>query len=124
MENKIGSTTFKTSVNDTFPYIESTIIKLDNNLEWWKKNYKELEELVANEVNGIISKPIEIKIRFIIYNGPDENVYNVEWNGPAIEFLFMETSDRFALKVKNKIGTNWKGRRLVTDENKLIILFE
>jgi len=124
MKKRMGSSTFINSVKDTFPYIESAIVVLDNNLSWWKKNYESLEETIANEASGLAENPTEIKVRFTVYSGPDENVESVTWNGPAIELTFIEKSDKFVRDLKNRLGTSWEGHRLITDENKLIILFE
>jgi hypothetical protein len=125
MEKEYGTITFLNSIKDTFPFIESTIIVLDNNFNWWKKNYEILEEKLANISSGIADKPIEILTRFTIYNGEDENVKAVKWNGPAIEFTFLETSSEFAIKVKNQLGkSTWEGHKLITEDNKLFILIE
>ena len=124
MKKLIGSTTFTNSIKDTFPFIESAIVVLDNNLSWWRKNYEDLEEEIANEANGLADQPVNIITRFTVYSGPDENVESVKWNGPAIEFTFIEKSPNFVRDVKNAIGNNWKGHRLITDDNKLIVMFE
>lgn len=124
MEKEYGSVTFLNSVKDTFPYIESAIMILDNNLNWWKSNYKILEELIANEVRGAASSPLKINVRFIIYNGPDENVQYVKWSGPAIEFTIVEGSLQIVDKVKKSLGNLWEGHKVLTDENKIIIMFE
>jgi len=125
MKKEYGTITFSNSIKDTFPYIESAIFVLDNNLNWWKKNYELLEEKIANIARGIADKPITIITLFTIYNGPDEKVESVKWTGPAIEFTFLETSSEFPKKVKKQLGENtWEGHKLITEDNKLIILFE
>jgi len=125
MEKEYGTITFLNSIKDTFPFIESAIIILDNNLNWWKKNYKLLEEKIANISRGIANKPMTIRTRFTIYSGNDENVKSVKWNGPAIEFTFIETSSNFALDVKKQLGENtWEGHKMITEDNKLFILIE
>jgi len=124
MKKRIGATTFNNSVKDTFPYIESAIIILDNNLAWWRKNYQVLEERLANEANGLANESVTVVTRFTVYSGPDENVEYVKWNGPAIEFTFLEKSPNFVRDLKNKIGNQWEGHRLITDDNKLIVMFE
>ena len=124
MKKRIGATTFTNSIKDTFPFIESAIVILDNNLSQWRKNYEKLEELIANEANGLADKPVNVVTRFTVYSGPDENVESVTWNGPAIEFTFVEKSPGFVRDVKNAIGPNWEGHRLITDDNKLIVMFE
>jgi hypothetical protein len=124
MEKKYESVTFLNSIKDTFPYVESAIIVLDNNLNWWKKNYEVLEQQLSNAVRGIAKTPVEIRARFTVYSGPDENVKTVTWNGPAIEFTFFEQSPMLVEKVKNTLGNTWEGHKLITDDNKLIVLFE
>lgn len=124
MKKRIGATTFSNSIKDTFPYIESSIIILDNNLSWWRKNYKQLEEELANTSNGVATEPVNIVTRFTIYTGPDEAVESVKLNGPAIEFTFVEKSSKFVRDVKNSLGKTWNGHRLITDDNKLIVMFE
>ena len=125
MEKEYGSVTYLNSIQDTFPYIESAIIILDNNLNWWKKNYKVLEEKISNIANGLINKPTKVNIRFTIYNGQDDNVQSVKWTGPAIEFTFLETSDQFANDVKTKLGGNtWEGHKLISENNTLYVLIE
>ena len=125
MEKDFGIITFLNSIQDTFPYIESAILVLDNKLNWWKKNYKTLEEKIANISAEIANENKSVSVRFTIYNGPDENVQSVKWSGPAIEFTFIETSNDFANKVKNKLGENtWEGHKMFVDDNKLFILIE
>ncbi len=125
MEKEYGTVTFLNSIKDTFPYIESAILVLDNNFNWWKKNYEVLEKLVANIARGIAEKPVQIRTRFTVYSGPDENVEAVKWSGPAIELTFFENSPEFVKKIKEQLGGNtWEGHKLITEDNKLIILFE
>lgn len=124
MKKRIGATTFNNTIKDTFPYIESAIVVLDNNLRWWKNNYQELENLIANEANGIASEPVQVVTRFTVYTGPDETVESVTWSGPAIEFTFIEKSSKFVRDLKNSIGNTWEGHRLITDENKLYVLIQ
>jgi hypothetical protein len=125
MEKNFGTVTFTNSIADTFPYIESAIFVLDNNLNWWKKNYKVLEEKIANIIRGVADTDTKVLVRFIIYNGPDEIVKSVTWNGPAIEFTFLETSDKFAKKVCEQLGEKtWEGHKIITENNKLYVLIE
>ena len=124
MEQAYDSVTFEDSIKDTFPFVESTILKLDNNLAWWKKNYEKIEQLIAEKARDISSNPITIRTKLIIYNGPDENVKTVTWSGPALEFSFLETSSSFVRSVKKSIGNTWGGHKLITSENRLVILFE
>jgi hypothetical protein len=124
METKYDTVTFQNSIKDTFPFIESAIVKLDNNLSWWKKNFEEFEKLLANEITRASKKYIDVDTKLIIYNGPDENVETVTWSGPAIEFTLIETSDSFVREVKEGIGNTWKGHKLITSGNRLIVLFE
>jgi len=123
MEKKYGSATFLNSIKDTFPYIESAIMIMDNNFNWWKSNYELLEGKIANEARGVADSPVKISTRFIIYSGPDENVDAVKWSGPAMEFSFVE-DPLIADKVKKSIGNLWEGHKVLTEDNKLIIMFE
>lgn len=124
MEKKLETVTFLNTIKDTFPYVESTIIILDNKLGWWKKNGELFEQELANEIRGLASTPIDVRTRLIIYSGPEQQVQAVQRIGPALEFTLQEVSSEFVLKVKNKIGNTWNGHRLITDENKLIVMFE
>lgn len=124
MEKEYGTVTYLNSVKDTFPYIESAIIILDNNLRWWKNNYEVLEQELANEIRGVADEPIEVRTRFTVYSGPDETVESVVWSGPAIEFTLLDVSPITVKKVQQALGNNWHGHRVITDENKIIILFE
>jgi len=124
MEKEYGTVTLLNSIKDTFPYVESAIMILDNNFNWWKANYETFEEVLANEVRGVAKEPVQIRVRFTVYSGPDENVQVVKWNGPAIEFTFIETSPDVVLKIKNNIGNTWEGHKLMTEDNKLFVLFE
>lgn len=125
MEKDFGTSVFLNSISDTFPYIESAIMILDNNLNWWKKNYSVLEQKIANIIGKISDETVNVRIRFTVYSGPDENVKSVKWSGPAIEFTFIETSDEFARKVKDELGQNtWEGHKLIVEDNNLYILIE
>ena len=96
---------FKNSVQDTFPYVEAAIIILDNNLVWWKKNFEKLEEDIANAASKFSDRDLDVRVRFTMYNGPDENVEAVTWNGPAIEFNFIEGSTNLPVDIKNELET-------------------
>lgn len=124
MEKDYGSIKFENSIKDTFPYIESIILILDNNLAWWKKNYEDLEKEIANAAAKYSSRPIDVIIKLIIYQGPDEDVESVTWNSPAIEFDFIEAPSTLPKDIKQELGDIWDGHKLITDDNKLIILFE
>lgn len=124
MQKEYGSVKFLSSIKDTFPYVESAIYILDNNLNWWKQNSQILEEIIANEARGIANSNVEIVTRFTIYSGTDDVVKSVKWTGPAIEFNFIETSNDFVNKIKESIGTTWQGHRVLTEDNKLYIMFE
>jgi hypothetical protein len=112
------------TIEDTFPLIEKSILVLDKYLPWWKNNYKSFENLINNKISKLTEDIIDIKINFIFYSGPDDYVKSVTLNSPAFEFVFLETSSTFVKELKKSIGKTWEGRRLITDENKLIILFE
>jgi len=120
----MNSENYLNSINDTFPFIEKSILVLDKYLPWWKNNYKSLEALINNKISKLTENEIDIKINFIFYSGPDDYVKSVSLNCPAFEFVFLETTSTLVKEIKKSIGKTWEGRRLITDENKLIILFE
>ena len=121
----MNTVNFISSIKDTFPYIESTIIKLDNNYDWWKKNAIKLEDELSNEIRAIADSPITINTKLIIYNGKDDDVQAVRWSAPAIQFTFPEVSLDFMKKLKSKLGGNtWNGHNTFIEDNNLIVLFE
>ena len=123
MEKEFSTVILLNSIKDTFPYIENTILILDNKLNWWKKNYKEFEQLLSNKIAAETSTNINIRTKFIIYNGPDE-IETVEWSGPALEFTVEETSSIIVEKIINDIGNSWEGHRVISNDNKIIVMFE
>jgi hypothetical protein len=124
MKKEIGSVTFKNSIEDTFPYIESATIILDNNLPWWKKNYEDLEKEIANATSKFSSRSVDVLTKLIIYNGPDESVESVTWSSPAIEFTFIEAPSTLPKDIKKELEDTWNDHKLIASDNKLIILFE
>jgi len=124
MEAKYNSVNFTSSIKDTFPFIESTIMILDNKLQWWKKKYEELELAIANETMALVKEPIDVKPRFVIYNGTDDSVEAVKISKPAIEFTFIEGTSDIPKKIQTSMNKNWEGHRILTEDNKLYVLFE
>ena len=114
---------FLNNVQDTFPYIESALFKIDNNFDWWKTNAKDLQQHISNISTELIQEPLDIKINFVIYNGPDENVESVTWNAPAVEFTFIEASDKLVRNIAQKLGNTWRGHKLNVKDNKIYIMF-
>ena len=47
---------FLNSTEDQFPYVESAINTLDNNFNWWKDNWPEIEQLIAQNLDKAIKK--------------------------------------------------------------------
>jgi len=125
---EFDTVTFLKSIKDVFPYVESTLFILDNNFNWWKKNYEKLEKVLVNAIGKVANKHIEVKTKFTIYNGPDESG-DVTLVGPAIEFKFLDTYPEFAEEVKNELknelgGNSWEGHKILVKDNKIFVFFE
>ena len=137
-------TGFVNKTEDQFPYIESTLNILDDNFNWWKKNWKELEELIAKILNKSLSDNMEdsnvsISSRFTVFHGEDDKIKDVVWTGPAIVYTFEGASSKVINTIRDILGgvykgerddieysrksNLYKGHRMFVYENQLIILF-
>jgi predicted unusual protein kinase regulating ubiquinone biosynthesis (AarF/ABC1/UbiB family) len=125
---KVGDVTFLNSTEDQFPYVESALNSLDNNFNWWKENWPELEELISKYLSSALSdqfenKKINVSSRFTIFHGSDEKVKDVIWTGPAVVYSFEGASLRIVKAIKNSFGGVYKGHKIFVDEDQLIFLF-
>ena len=73
---QVNGTTFLNSTEDQFPYVESAINTLDNNFKWWKENWPEIEELIAQYLDKAMSdkfenKKVDVSSRFTMFHGAD-----------------------------------------------------
>ena len=124
----VNGVTFTNSTEDQFPYVESAINTLDSNFNWWKDNWPELEQLMAQYLNKAMSdafenKKVNISSRFTVFHGADEKVGDVIWTGPAIVYTLNGATPSVVSSVKNQFGGMYKGRKVFTDGNQLIFLF-
>lgn len=115
--------TFKSNTEDVFPYIESAINILDENLNWWKQIWEDLEDDIKDALAEVGDKNATIDVRFIIFNGEDETTSDVIWHGPAIEYEFSSNEDTVK-KIAKEIGDTWNGHKVLRQDNRLIIMFE
>jgi hypothetical protein len=114
---------FLKPTQDTFPYIESTLRILDDNLNWWKAHHDEFDEhllAVVSEVNPNAT----IEAKFIIYNGPDERVNDVKRHQPAIKFTIENVTPEETQEIGDKLGKEWKGHVIFTHDEDIIVLIE
>lgn len=111
---------FENTTEDIFPYIESTIDILDDNLNWWKENYNKLEDDIRDAIKAK-EEDTDIKVRFIIFNGRSEE--DIVWHGPAIEYK-MSVPEEIVEHVKESMGETWNGHKVIHVNNKLIVMFE
>lgn len=114
---------FLKPTDDTFPYIESTIRILDDNLTWWKANADEFDKYLLSIVSSINSNAT-IEAKFIIYNGPDERLNDIKRHQPAIKYTIENISLEEAQEIGDKIGDNWKGHNIFTHDEDIIVLIE
>jgi len=125
---------FTNKTKDQFSYIESTSNLLKDNFDWWKDNWKQLENLLAKILDKSLSdnrenSHISISSRFTIFHGKDDNIKDVIWTGPAIIYTFEGASNKVINNIKDIIsGISQKnnlylGHKMFTSENQLIILF-
>jgi len=124
----VAGVTFLNSTEDQFPYVESALNTLDNNFNWWKENWPELEQLMAQYLEEAISDKFEntkvnVSSRFTVFHGADEKVKDVIWTGPAIVYTFEGATSGIVRAIKTKFGGIYKGRKIFADENQLIFLF-
>ena len=130
-----NNVTFVNSTADQFPYVESAINTLDNNFNWWKDNWPEIEQLMEQYLKaaqkkskgefdiGTESPKIDISSRFTVFHGADEKVGDVIWTGPAIVYTLNGADQKITNSIKAAFGGMYKGRKVFTDGNQLIFLF-
>jgi len=119
--SKVGNVQFINTTEDQFPYIEAAINSLDNNLNWWKSNWENIENTLMNAWTKSSSEPVRIKTHFTIYAGPDDTVKDIKWTGPAIEYTFIGVNS--LTDMKKHIGNILEGHKVIFEGNKVIILF-
>jgi len=124
----VNGVTFLNSTEDQFPYVESAINTLDGNFNWWKDNWPELEQLIAQNLEKALSdafenKKVSVVSRFTVFHGADEKVQDVIWTGPVIVYTFEGASSGIVSKIKTMFGGMYKGKKIFTDQNQLIVLF-
>ena len=114
---------FENSTQDIFPYVESAIDILDENLNWWKENWESLEDAIYEALKSNGEEDSRIKVRFIIFNGKAEETTDVTWHGPAIQYTIF-TSDDIVDSVQEALGDTWNGHKVLQVDNRLIVMFE
>ena len=124
----INNVTFKNTTEDQFPYVESALNILDNNFNWWKDSWPEVEQLIAQYIDKANSDKFEstqiiVTSRFTVFHGVDEKAKDVIWTGPAIVYTLKGASPAIVSSVKNQFGGIYKGRKIFKDGNQLIFLF-
>jgi len=125
---QVGNVMFLNSTEDQFPYVESALNSLDNNFNWWKENWPELEELISKYLTGALKdqfeiKKIDVSSRFTVFHGSDEKVKDVIWTGPAIVYSFKGAGASAVNAIKNSFGGIYKGHKMFTDGEQLVVLF-
>ena len=139
-----GNIVFANSTEDQFPYVAETLNILDRNYNWWKKNYANLEQLIAEALQKSLTfngkgKDVTISSRFTIFHGNDDEVKDVIWTGPAIVYTFEGADNKTIEGVKTLLGGEnkgemdgseytkksnlFEGHRMFVFENQLVILF-
>lgn len=108
---------------DTFPYIESTIRILDDNLNWWKAHADEFDKYLLSIVSDI-NNNATIESKFIIYNGPDERLTDIKRHQPALKYTIENITIEEAQEIGDKIGDNWEGHTIFTHDEDIIVLIE
>jgi len=137
-------TQFINKTQDQFPYIESTLNILDDNFNWWKANWQELEELITKILKKTLSdnmdnSNVSVSSRFTVFHGEDDKVKDVVWTGPAIIYTFNGAPTKIVASIRDILGgvykgqkndleyskksNLYKGHRMFVYENQLIILF-
>jgi len=121
----VGGVTFTNDTLDQFPYIEATINSLDNNFNWWKENWKTLEQLIAQNLKKINKETTNIQIssRFTVFHGHDQKAKNIIWTGPSIVYTFENATAEIVSKIKDEFGDLYDGHKIFVDDNQLIVLF-
>jgi len=121
--SKVGNVQFINTTEDQFPYIEAAISSLDNNLNWWKSNWENMENTLMNAYTKVSSSPTKIRTRFTIYNGSDDVAKDIKWTGPAIEYTFVNANSGDIQEMKKHIGNILEGHKVIFKDNTVTILF-
>jgi hypothetical protein len=124
----VNGVQFLNSTEDQFPYVESAINTLDGNFNWWKDNWPEIEQLMAQYLEKAMSDAFEnrkvtVSSRFTVFHGADEKVEDVIWTGPAIVYTLEGAPPAITSSIKNSFGGMYKGKKVFSDGNQLIFLF-
>lgn len=125
---RVGDVLFLNSTEDQFPYVESALNSLDNNFNWWKENWPELEELMSKYLSDSLKdqfevKKVDVSSRFTVFHGADSKVKDVIWTGPAIVYTFEGAGSSTVNAIKNSFGGIYKGHKMFTDGEQLVVLF-
>lgn len=125
---EVNGVHFINTTQDQFPYVESAINTLDNNFNWWKDNWPELEQLIAQYLHKALEekferKDVTVSSRFTVFHGSDEKVQDVVWTGPAIVYTLKGAGASVTNAVKRQFGGMYNGRKIFTDGEQLIFLF-
>ena len=107
-----GENSFSNKTEDQFPYIESTINTLDDNFNWWKKNWESLEQLISQNLKEIGETNSTITSRFTIFHGKDDSVKDVVWTGPAIVYTIQGISPEKVEELKKEFGGMYHGKKI------------
>jgi len=127
-ERNVNGITFTNSTEDQFPYVEATLNTLDDNFNWWKESWPDIEQMISQYLKEAMSDnfenaKVDISSRFTIFHGADEKARDVIWTGPAIVYSLNGASSKTVNEVKRQFGSIYKGRKIFKDENQLIFLF-
>jgi hypothetical protein len=122
---------FINNTQDQFPYIESAISIMDNNLKWWQKNWEnvqsKIEELLPKAIDDAFEQAGNntIKTHFTIYTGKDPRSAEVLHNGPAIEYIIKNVSNSVIKNLIKALTDDGilKGHKMFSSDNKLIVMF-
>jgi len=123
-ERKVGGIEFDNTTRDQFPYVESALNILDNNFDWWRKNWETLEEMIALYLKKEDLKDnVRISSRFTVFHGIDEKTPDVIWSGPVISYSINGATPQQVKNIKDDFGGIYHGRKMFAHENQLIFLF-
>jgi|GEM_PF-5060465 len=122
---------FENNTEDQFPYIEAAIAIMDSNLKWWQKNWEDIQSKIeeilpkAAEQNFEHLKGNKIKTHFVIYTGKDPKSPDVKYTGPAIEYIFINSSNAVVRSVMKLLDASGlvKGHKMFVEDNTLTIMF-
>lgn len=124
----VSGVQFLNSTQDQFPYVESAINTLDDNFNWWKENWPEIEELIAQYLKKALDDNFErtnvkVSSRFTIFHGNDEKAKDVIWTGPCVVYTFTGASSKIIGAIKKSFGGMYQGKKIFSEGNQLIFMF-